>query len=205
VTGRRAAGKRYDRSYFDRWYRSREKVVTPEDTTIKARFALAAAEYMLGRRVQSVLDVGCGEGEWRAVLRRARPQLRYTGVDSSEYTVKRYGRRRGIRHGSFGDVGTMGLRGRFDLVICANVIQYVETRELRRGLRAIRRLTRGLAFLEAFAAEDDVEGDQDGWIVRPADVLRNEFHRAGFIACGMHCWMPRENRWRAAVLEVAEN
>lgn len=204
MSGRMGAGKLYDRSYFDRWYRSREKVVTPEDTAIKARFALAAAEYMLGRSVQSVLDVGCGEAEWRAVLRRMRRGLRYVGVDPSPYAVQRHGKRRGIRLGRFGDVGSV-VRGRFDLVICANVIQYVETRELRRGLRAIRRLTRGLAFLEAFAAEDEVEGDQDGWIVRSADTLREEFRRAGFIGCGMHCWMPRENRWRAAELEIAEN
>ena len=58
---------------------------------------LGVAEYFLRRKVRSVLDIGAGEGAWRAELRRLRPSIRYTGVDPSEYVVRRHGRRRNIR------------------------------------------------------------------------------------------------------------
>jgi SAM-dependent methyltransferase len=197
-------GKTYDRAYFDRWYRSRAGVVTAGATRRRARFALAAAEYVLNREVRSVLDVGCGEGVWRGELRRVRPRLRWVGVDSSEYVARRFGRRRGIRRATFGDLGDLRLRGRFDLVVCSDVIQYVPTRELRRGLRAIHGLLGGVAFLAAWAAEDDIEGDREGWVWRTADQLRAELRRAGLLACGLHCWVRREDEALLGALERAE-
>jgi hypothetical protein len=40
-----------------------------------------------------VLDIGCGEGIWRAPLRSLRPGIEYLGLDSSEYAIARYGAR----------------------------------------------------------------------------------------------------------------
>ena len=44
-----------------------------------ARTIIALAEQLLERRVRNALDIGCGEGLWRAALRRERPQLAYLG------------------------------------------------------------------------------------------------------------------------------
>src|SRR5690242_5946242 len=83
-----APNKRYDRAYFDRWYRaSRTRIDTPQSLARKVRLAVSVAEYFLGRHIESVLDIGCGEGRWYSPLRRMRPRARYTGVDSSEYAV----------------------------------------------------------------------------------------------------------------------
>ena len=54
--------KRYDRAYFDHWYRG-ERVRPRAELERRVRLALAAAEYALGRPVRRALDVGCGEGE----------------------------------------------------------------------------------------------------------------------------------------------
>ncbi|NUQ13332.1 MAG: class I SAM-dependent methyltransferase, partial [Gemmatimonadaceae bacterium] len=54
-------------------------------------FVVGVTEYLLDRPVRSVLDVGCGEGNWAAVLRGIRPRARYLGVDGSEYAIRRFG------------------------------------------------------------------------------------------------------------------
>lgn len=187
--------KQYDQAYFDRWYRSRKRVSTPQHTRREAALALAAAEYLLERPVRRVLDVGCGEGQWRAVLRRLRPGLRWTGVDSSDYVVRRFGRTRNIRHGGFGDLAALGLRGRFDLVVASDVIHYVPTAELRRGLRAIVEHLDGVAWLEVHTTADSVEGDLEGWVPRSEEQYRRILDAAGLVSVGMHCWVPR--RWLA--------
>lgn len=181
--------KVYDRAYFDRWYRHpRTRISSAAALERKVRLAVAAAEYLLGRRVRTVLDVGCGEAPWFAVLRRLRREVRYQGVDASEYVVQRHGRRRHIRLGTLGGLRALGLAPGWDLVVCADAMQYVPQRELSRGLREIRRLVGGVAYLEAFAAEDDMEGDRDGWIDRPAAEYRRLFAGAGLAHLGLNCF-----------------
>ena len=83
-----APAKRYDAEYFERWYRrSSIGVGRRQFVERKVRLALSAAEYVLGRPAHTVLDVGCGEGPWRAILRRLRPGISYLGIDSSAYAV----------------------------------------------------------------------------------------------------------------------
>src|SRR5262245_50233526 len=98
----------------------------------RVQLAVAASEYLLERPIRSVLDVGCGEGRWQPLLRQVRPRIRYVGVDSSAYVVSRYGKRRGLRLGRLGQLGRLGLEGRFDLIVCSDVLHYVERDELRR-------------------------------------------------------------------------
>src|SRR5690349_16040445 len=93
-----AGRKSYDEAYFKRWYRDpRTRVHTPEAVRRKVRMVVGIAEYFLGRKLRSVLDVGAGEGTWRREIRRIRPDVRYLGVDPSEWVVARHGRRRNIR------------------------------------------------------------------------------------------------------------
>lgn len=186
--------KVYDEAYFRRWYRSSRAVVSPAVRERKVRLAVAATEYILGREIETVLDVGCGEAPWRSELRSLRPGLEYTGVDSSEYVLRRFGTRRNIIEGTFGTVGRLGLKGKYDLIVCADVLHYVPTPELRRGLVSIRRLLRGVAYLEAFATSDAVVGDLQDWHHRSEATYRREFADAGFIACGLNCWIPAARR-----------
>lgn len=196
--------KPYDRAYFDRWYRSsRSRIDTPKSLERKVRLAVSAAEYMLGRPIRTVLDVACGEGRWFPVLRAMRPGVRYTGVDASEYAVKRFGRERRIRLGTFGALRALRLPSGFDLVVCADALQYVSDDDITRGLREIRRVLAGVAFLEAFAREDDMEGDMDGWHRRPAATYRRLFREAGLRHCGLHCYVDRRKLANVNALEMA--
>lgn len=191
---RRAPGlKKYDRAYFDRWYRdSRYAVVRDGVVRRRVHLAVAVAEYLLERPIRSVLDVGCGEAPWRAWLRKLRPGIRYLGVDSSEYAIRKYGRRRNLRLGTVGGLGEMRIRGRFDLVVCSDVLHYVPTREVRSGLRAIASMLLGVAFLETFAREDDIEGDKELLRERSEAEYRRLFREARLTPVGLHCYVGPE-------------
>lgn len=194
--------KRYDEAYFDRWYRdARTRVITPGSVARKARLALGAVEYLLERPVRSVLDVGAGEGTWRAALRAVRPRVRYVGVDPSEYAVARYGARRDIRLGSFDTLDELGLAAPFDLVVCVGVMNYLTTRELARGLEAIAAMCTGLAFLEVWTTDDDVIGDRRAWQHRPPSYYHRLIREAGLVACGLHCYAAPAVADRVAAME----
>ncbi len=191
-----ARAKRYDRAYFDKWYRDpRHAVVHGGVLARRVQLAVAAAEYLLERPIGSVLDVGCGEGRWRAPLLRARPRARYVGVDASAYAVARYGRERGLIQARLGELGRLKLGRRFDLVVCSDVLHYVPTDELRRALRGIVRHLEGVAFIEVFTREDDTEGDDEAFQPRPAATYARLFRAAGLTHVGLHCFVgPRRVR-----------
>jgi SAM-dependent methyltransferase len=195
--------KRYDQSYFHRWYRNpRTRVITPTDTKRKARLAVAAAEYMLGRSIRTVLDVGAGEGTWLTVLKTLRPGVRYTGVDPSEYVVRRFGRRRNIHWGTFGALDEVALlSGTYDLVVCCGVVNYLSKPELERGLGVIASILAGVAFIEVWTSADHVVGDRRGWQEHTPAYYRRAFRRAGLTACGMHCYVGADLADEAAALE----
>ena len=73
-------------------------------------------------------------------LRRLRPGIEYTGVESSEYAVSKFGRRRNIRRGSFGELGRLGFRRSFDLVVSLGTLHNLKIFELQTALEEIERV-----------------------------------------------------------------
>jgi SAM-dependent methyltransferase len=195
--------KLYDRDYFDKWYRDPKHAVTSrEQLKRKAALAVATTEYYLGREVRSVLDVGCGEGVWRRPLRALRPRIEYAGVDSSEYVVARFGRTRNIRLATFGQLAELRFEREFDLIICSDMLHYVPSAELHRGLRGIVEMLAGVAFLELFTSSDEPEGDTHDFLQRSPKWYLSTFAEAGLIACGSHCYLARRLEDCVAALEV---
>lgn len=197
--------KRYDRDYFDKWYRDpRHRVSTAAGVARKVRMVVGVAEYLLGRPLRRALDVGAGEGTWRAALRRLRPRLDYVGVDPSDYAVRRFGAARNLRQGTFATLARAAGPGPFDLVVCCDVLQYVGDDELRPGLGQLRDLLGGVAFLEAYTSADAVEGDLRGWHRRTPAEYRALFQGAGLTACGLHCYAAAPVAAATAALERAD-
>jgi SAM-dependent methyltransferase len=193
--------KQYDRAYFQKWYRdARHRVGSQAERLRKVAMVVHLAEYYLARPLRNVLDVGCGEGLWRAPLLRLRPGLAYRGLDSSAYAVARYGRARNIGQATFGQLAELRFDTRFDLIVCSDVLHYVDARELRRGLSGFGDLLEGLAFLEVFTSRDQASGDLDGFIARPPAWYRRRFVEAGLLPCGSHAYLsPRLMRSVAAL------
>jgi SAM-dependent methyltransferase len=193
--------KTYDRNYFDRWYRD-AGIGGRQRLQRKVALAVTTAEYHLERPIRTVLDIGCGEGVWRAPLLKLRPKLRYLGFDSSEYAVKRYGRLRNLHFARFGDFERLRPCAPVDLLICSDVLHYLPTRELGRGLPGLAELCGGVAFLEAFTAKDETEGDNVDFQRRSAKFYRQRLNALGLSALGSHCWLSASLVGDAAALEL---
>jgi SAM-dependent methyltransferase len=193
--------KQYDRRYYEKWYRSeKHRVGSSAQLARKVAMVVHLAEYYLARPLRSVLDVGCGEGLWRAPLLKLRPRLAYRGLDSSEYVVERYGRSRNIGLATFGQLGELRFDTRFDLIVCSDVLHYVPASEFRRGLNGIAESLEGLAFLEVFTSRDGATGDVEGFIGRTPAWYRARFVEAGLLPCGSHSYLsPRLMRMVAAL------
>jgi SAM-dependent methyltransferase len=192
--------KQYDAAYFNRWYRGKFS----QDSKALARkvaVAVAVAELHLGRPVASVLDIGCGEAPWRKHLLKLRPKVHYQGIDSSEYTVKRYGKTRNIALASFGQMQQLRIGPPVDLLICVDVMHYVPSAELKRGLEGFSELCAGVAYLDVFCREDKITGDFNGFIARSAKQYRTLFEQAGLIALGSHCYLNAECNNPVSALE----
>ena len=193
--------KQYDRAYFDRWYRDGGIGGTAR-LARKAALAVATAEYHLERPIRSVLDIGCGEGAWRAPLRKLRPRVQYLGFDASEYAITRHGRTRNLRLARFGDFATLRPCAPVDLLVCSDVLHYLPTRELERGLPALADLCGGVAFIEVFAREDETEGDDHEFQPRPAAFYRRRLRALGLQPLGSHCWLSPARVPLATALEL---
>ena len=200
--------KHYDQAYFDRWYRD----PALRDTAIgggarlarKVALAVATAEYHLERPIRSVLDIGCGEGAWRAPLLKLRPTLQDLGFDSSEYAIARHGIRRNLHLARFADFEYLRPCAPVDLLVCSDVLHYLPTRELDRGLPALGELCGGVAFLETFTRADGIDGDTEGFMARPAKFYRERFARIRLAPLGSHLWLAPGLRTGTAALELPD-
>jgi len=198
--------KQYDKAYFDHWYRKPGTAGAPIGGAArlarKVAMAVATAEYHLERPLRTVLDIGCGEGAWRAPLLKLRPTVQYLGFDNSEYAVGRFGGRRNLHFARFSDFQHLRPCPPVDLLVCSDVLHYLPTRELDRGLPALGELCAGVAFLETFTRADGVDGDTEGFVSRPASFYRERFARAGLTALGSHLWLSPALSDGAAALEL---
>lgn len=196
--------KRFDRTYFDKWYRDPvHKVGTEEDLARQVRFAIAAAEYMLMRPIMNVLDVGAGEGRWQPLISKFRPSARYIGVDPSDYTLNQFGESRNIMRGTFDDLTTLFPEKTFDLVVCCSVLNYLSPPDFKRAIKQLANRTSGVAFIEIFSEEDEVVGDTHQWYTQPARTYRKWMTAAGFTHCGFHTYIVEDYHPATAELEKA--
>ena len=138
---------RFNRNYYRRFYFESATAVTSR-AEMHARGRLIGAYMALnGCRMKSVLDVGCGIGLMRSTLMRANPRASYVGLELSEYLCKRYGWVRG-------SICDYAPRRTFDLIVCHDVLQYLDTRDATRALANLGRLARGVLYFTALTARD---------------------------------------------------
>ncbi len=181
--------KQYDRAYYERWYRGALGAERRAHTARKAALAVATCEYYLGRPLRSVLDIGCGEGSWRAPLLKLRPKLSYLGLDSSEYAISRFGRSRDLRLARFAQLAELRFPRTFDLLVCSDVLHYLPAAEIKRGLSGFPEIGHGMAFIDLFCRGDQAEGDHDGFHARTAMFYARQFAAIGLRPVGSHCYL----------------
>jgi 2-polyprenyl-3-methyl-5-hydroxy-6-metoxy-1,4-benzoquinol methylase len=136
----------FDKEYYQRFYFDpRTAVVSRAEMNARARLIAAYADH-IGLPVRRMLDAGCGIGLLRTPLQRAFPRATYTGLEYSEYLCGRYGWEQGSLATFAADP--------FDLVVCYDVMQYLDDRTATRALANLARLTRGVLYLSALTERD---------------------------------------------------
>ena len=93
----------------------------------------------------------------------------------------------------------------FDLVVCSDVLHYVPTREVLRGLSCLDELVGGVAYLDFLTADDDletgIEGDTAGFRMRRAAWYRRKLRATGLVECGLGFWAAPELAPQLTALE----
>ena len=137
----------FDAAYFQKYYYSRRtRVVTPME--MRARASLIAAILRQAQiPVHRILDAGCGVGLLRAPFKKSLPHASYRGLEWSDYLCSRYGWTKA-------SVADFVPRQPFDLVVCYDVLQYLDDREAARAIANLARLSRAAIYVSALTAED---------------------------------------------------
>lgn len=182
------SSERFDKSYYQRFYRDGKSSVTSR-TEMAARAELIAAYVKhIDCPVGSILDAGCGLGLMRTSLLRALPGATYVGLEYSQYLCDKYG----WIQGSLADYKP---RQPFDLVICYDVLQYLDDVAAAKALANFARLCRGVLFFSALTRRDwrenaDQSRTDKDVTLRSAEWYRGRLRR-NFRHIGAGFWIRR--------------
>ena len=130
--------------------------------------------------VKRFTDAGAGTGWWAKEFARRYPScLHIETFDASEAACRLYGH----RHSELQKLG-----GReSDLVVCRDVLRYLNDADAAKGIRRLARKCRGVLYLHAITSDDDIDeeaSDMAGFF-RPVSWYRKRLRDAGFRDCGM--------------------
>jgi predicted TPR repeat methyltransferase len=198
----------FDEAYYQRFYFNKKtSVVDPAHVDSLGAFVCSYLKY-LRVPVRRVLDVGCGIGLWRDVIRQHFPDAVFHGVEVSTYLCTRFG----WEQGSVVDYQAHAPLGHapFDLVICQGVLPYLSAQEVDLATRNLGRLCSGALYVEAITREDweqDMveESLTDPRLFRhPAQLYRRGL-AAGFKELGGGVWLSRRAQLPVFALEQASS
>jgi hypothetical protein len=172
----------FDSSYFRKYYFSAAtRVTTAAEMRGRAQLIASILRHA-AIPVRSILDAGCGIGLLRKPFAEALPRARYTGIETSDYLCSRYSWKRG-------SVVDFNPRSPSDLVICYDVLQYLNDRDAARAIANLAKLSRAALYISALTREDwrancdksltdrDVHLRPGEWYRRR---LRRHFNHLGF-------------------------
>ena len=178
----------FDRDYYRRYYfNARTAVISRAE--MRARAALIAAHALhIGLPVHCILDAGCGTGAMRRTLLRRLPRSTYVGLETSEYLCQRYGWEHGL-------VETYRAAVPFDLIVCYDVLQYLDDKRAGAALANLARLCRGILYCTVLTRADwlhncDRKRTDPNVYLRSGEWYRTRLRR-GFREIGAGFWLRR--------------
>ncbi|HUO78949.1 MAG TPA: class I SAM-dependent methyltransferase [Steroidobacteraceae bacterium] len=180
----RRPARDFDAEFFARYYGDpATRVADPGDAARLAALIGGIVRY-LELPVRTILDAGCGIGLLRTPLRQQFPKARYEGLEVSPFLCRKYGWHRG----SLAEFAAPP----YDLVICHDVLQYLDDASAARALANLARLARGALYFSVLTrrdwrhAADQTRTDRDVHL-RAADWYRRRLRRGfGHVAGGVH-------------------
>ena len=138
---------RFDKAYYDRYYRNPgTRVCSPGEVQRQGDFVAAYLRH-LEVPVRSVIDIGCGLGRLLSTLAEAFPKAHALGVESSAYLCAELG----WESGALPDYPT---HRQYDLVVCYDVLSYLEDDDAAEAIKALGELTRQALYFGTLTLED---------------------------------------------------
>ena len=140
-------GGQFDRAYYERFYlrgRTRARIAADASRTADLIFG-AARHYHVD--VRRIVDLGAGTGVFLRAVARRFPSAAVVGVELSPWAARTYG-------WIEASVADFSDPHGFDLVICNDVLQYLDDATATRALAAIAAACRGMAYVTAPTAHD---------------------------------------------------
>jgi SAM-dependent methyltransferase len=140
-------GEYFNAAYYRRFYMTAATRAMSQVETERRGALIAAAVRQLDIPVRRVLDMGCGLGWFKRPIVKVFPKARYTGVEFSEYLCRRYGWEQG-------SVVDYRGRGTYELVLCCDVLQYLDKSEAAVAINNLARLCNGVLYLHVPTKKD---------------------------------------------------
>jgi len=138
--------ERFDAAYYQRFYLDPEtRAASPAEQQRQALFISSYLKY-LQLPVSRILDLGCGLGTLLNEVGQQFPQAERVGVELSAYLCDTHG----WRKGSVVDYEDAP----FDLVICSDVLGYLNKKQCSKALKNLAALCDGALYLSVITAED---------------------------------------------------
>jgi len=180
---------RFGPDYFRKFYTNPEtRVVTAGEMHNRAA-VIAALLRHAQVPVRSILDAGCGIGLLRKPFSKCIPRARYTGLENSEYLCSRFGWKKG-------SVVDFVPRQPFDLVVCYDVLQYLDDKQAAGAIANMVSLSRAALYVSALTREDWRENcdrtlTDRAVHLRPGDWYRRRLRRH-FRFVGFGVWLRKD-------------
>jgi 2-polyprenyl-3-methyl-5-hydroxy-6-metoxy-1,4-benzoquinol methylase len=179
----------FDSAYFRKYYfNASTRVTTAAEMRGRAQLIAAILRHA-GIPVRSILDAGCGIGLLRKPFAAAMPRARYVGLEASDYLCGRY---RWIQ----GSVVDFSPRSASDLLVCYDVLQYLDDTDASRAIANFAKLTKAAVYVSALTREDwrancDRSRTDRAVHLRPGDWYRRRLQRR-FSYLGFGVWLRKE-------------
>ena len=142
----------FDKEYYDRFYRNPlTQVASTTDAETQANFIYAYLQH-LNLSINSVIDIGCGLGHLLTTVSK-QFAVNYLGFETSEYLCSKYG----WSKGSAANIDCTPA----DLVICYDVVEYLDDADAAKALNNVAKLTKKALFFGALTKKDWELCDKD--------------------------------------------
>jgi len=144
----------FDKAYYDRYYRNpKTRVFTPAVARRQATFIATYLKH-LEIPITNILDIGCGVGTVLKTLGKEFPRAQTRGVEPSGYLCRRYG-------WVAGSVVDYRSDHPYDLVVCNDVLGYLNDKVCTKALANLAELSASVLFLGVLTREDYEICDQN--------------------------------------------
>lgn len=137
----------FDDAYYGRYYESHDTRVYGHVEQEKLALGIVSLASYWGMDVRTVLDVGAGTGQMRAVFAKKWPHVRYVATEASAYACKKYGLERL-------DITKERWTTTFDLVICQGVLPYLPNDGVTAAIANIGAMASGFLYVESITSRD---------------------------------------------------